>query len=399
MKPRGCSRRFASARGACGCQKGRGRDRRIDATSLVGVRRDAFAFCFDGTLSLWGLEGRRCAAASLGRRAPLLQRRRQQGMAARIDPRHPSASVALTAACRDYRAFDSHMKGFAVADFLSRFHSSGCGPSGCPSVRNWYSNLTQIKSNTFLACGYCRDCKLPPPTWRHHVHRVRVHAFELLSGNQMLLKLLFERFNVPGAVHAMALSNFTGSVWRPTFVRTGQENSHASITSGGRGFDRLDTTSVDAYSREHGVGRIAWLSLDAEGWDPLIIDGATRMLRERRVDLLEFEYAPVGWALTMGAAETKSIRLAGERLDTLLEWLHTECGYTCFWQGGRSLSAWAGGKAVQINPTDRTAATQAAHADRLVNASLLTGCAVAHVGNLVCAHAPPVVAALHALAK
>ena len=118
-------------------------------------------------------------------------------------------------------------KGFAVADFLARFHAHGC-KHGCPSVREWYGNLTQIKWNAFMPCGFCSDCRLEPPQSPQDVPAVRVHAFELLAGNHKLLELLFERFKVPGTLSSAALSNHSGTAWRPRGTRTGQEDASAS---------------------------------------------------------------------------------------------------------------------------------------------------------------------------
>ena len=148
-------------------------------------------------------------------------------------------------------------KGFAVADFLARFNAK----QGL-SVRDWYQNLTAIKRNTYLACGFCNDCQLGPPLSPHHV-AVKVHAFELLRGNYVMLARLFEHLKVPGVVHATALSNFTGKVWRPRFARTGEENL-AAATVGNRWSESTPTTTIDAYATSHGLTSIAWLSLDAE---------------------------------------------------------------------------------------------------------------------------------------
>ena len=92
-------------------------------------------------------------------------------------------------------------KGFAVADFLQRFSSRGCGHvRRCPTGREWAANVSAIKSNVMMSCGYCKDCR-EVPSFQGHVHS-HVHAFEMLAQNAKLLELLFERFNVPGNVHS-----------------------------------------------------------------------------------------------------------------------------------------------------------------------------------------------------
>lgn len=182
-------------------------------------------------------------------------------------------------------------KGFAVAEFLARFHRQDCGPSGC--MLAWYNNITDIKKNTMLACGYCNDCRSGMPRSQHRVP-VRIHAFELLAGNQKLLQLLFQRLHVPGEVHAVALSNSTGTLWAPVITRTGQENVAAS-TELLKHYQSIPTTSIDAYASRTGLQQLDWVTLDAEGWDGLIIRGGARMLRNRRIGILEFEYSAKSW--------------------------------------------------------------------------------------------------------
>lgn len=66
------------------------------------------------------------------------------------------------------------------------------------------------------------------------------------------------------------------------------------------------------------------MSIDAEGWDALVVEGMARMLRERRVELLEFEYKKSGYWVHNDPAERRS-------LSTLVASLGSQ-GYTCFWQ-------------------------------------------------------------------
>jgi FkbM family methyltransferase len=131
------------------------------------------------------------------------------------------------------------------------------------------------------------------PRSQHRVP-VRIHAFELLAGNQKLLQLLFQRLHVPGEVHAVALSNSTGTLWAPLITRTGQENVAASTEPLKQHFS-IPTTSIDAYASRAGLQQLDWVTLDAEGWDGLIIRGGSHMLRNRRIGILEFEYSAKSW--------------------------------------------------------------------------------------------------------
>ena len=54
--------------------------------------------------------------------------------------------------------------------------------------------------------------------------------------------------------------------------------------------DQISVTTVDAYCAEHGVERIDLLKLDVEGHELDVLRGARRMLAERRIRLLTFEF-------------------------------------------------------------------------------------------------------------
>ena len=87
-------------------------------------------------------------------------------------------------------------KGFAVAEFLQRFHDDG---GRTPTNQQWHKSIKLIKPSGMFGCGMCSSCKEPPPpiAARRNVS-VRVYAFELLKPNHVLLGRLFARHDVPG---------------------------------------------------------------------------------------------------------------------------------------------------------------------------------------------------------
>ena len=75
--------------------------------------------------------------------------------------------------------------------------------------------------------------------------------------------------------------------------------------------------------------KIDWLVVDTEGSDALVLEGASRLLLERRVALLEFEFNRMGfWAVDSEAPRT---------LTRTLQVLES-VGYSCFWQGAIGLA-------------------------------------------------------------
>ena len=69
------------------------------------------------------------------------------------------------------------------------------------------------------------------------------------------------------------------------------------------------------------------MSIDTEGWDGLVLRGMPKALKEKRVDVIEFEYMRA-WK-----------PIIGERgLQHTLEYMHA-FGYACFWQGNKGALA------------------------------------------------------------
>jgi FkbM family methyltransferase len=253
-------------------------------------------------------------------------------------------------------------KGFAVAEFLQRFHNQGGNRT--PTNRQWHKSIKRIKPSGMFGCGMCSACKDDPPTFAHNAP-VRVLALELLKPNFLLLQKLFAHHAVPGAAYHMAASNYSGIAYAPTGVRTGQEWSGAelgeaepSAASGGaaaaapvkggsgsggtrrvrsKAWTAVPATTIDALAKREGLERISWLSIDTEGWDALVLEGASGMIERKRVDLLEFEYHSKGlWAADQPPCDRRDLKGALERLSRR--------GYTCFWQGDRGTLAQATGE-------------------------------------------------------
>ena len=210
-------------------------------------------------------------------------------------------------------------KGYAVAEFVQRYSADADY-----TPRDWLHNLTAIKGNLMLSCGFCKSCNAPMPE-RHAARRIHAHAFELMAANAVLLKLMFERMHVPGTVHAVALSNYTGTAYRFDVYRTGEEDLSAS--SEPRPHTKpTECIKLDDWAAREGVSRIHHLILDAEGWDIRILRGAATLLSSKRVDIVEYEHAPSRLARTMTEEQ------AVEDLAASIEWLGG-FGYKCYVQG------------------------------------------------------------------
>ena len=230
---------------------------------------------------------------------------------------HSTESAVIIRASRS-----AQNKGYAVAEFFQRFTDA--------PIDNYRWFMLMMRNATpgcrQLCCGICKACRRRGRIAQVASARVQVHAFELLPSNANMLRSL-AALALPSwarvEVHTAAVGNESGAT---VYVRDsgvpGYEASSAQRRAS-RGSVAVRTMTVDAVVAEHSIERIAWLSIDAEGWDGLVLRGARRTLERRMVDLLEFEYLR-RWAMHLGPRP----------LWRTLEWLRG-IGYSCFWQDHR----------------------------------------------------------------
>lgn len=205
-------------------------------------------------------------------------------------------------------------KGYAIADFLQRFNASETLDN-----RKWLQRVKRhVHSTVDIKCGVCGACKNPVPTVRmNRTRTLRAYAVELITANVGILQWLYKYFNVNGQILHLAVTNESGFVYEPRNARPGTE-WHSISTSG----KRVRSVTVDDLLHETRLdeGLIDLLTIDAEGFDPLIIDGASKLLASKRARIVEFEYHRVGmW-------------VKGRSLRTTLDQMYT-AGYQCYWEG------------------------------------------------------------------
>jgi hypothetical protein len=54
--------------------------------------------------------------------------------------------------------------------------------------------------------------------------------------------------------------------------------------------ETIETTTIDRFCAEHGIGRIDLLKIDVEGHEMAVLRGAASMLEARRIGLIQFEF-------------------------------------------------------------------------------------------------------------
>ena len=226
-------------------------------------------------------------------------------------------------------------KGFNVAEFLQRYNNQ----RGLTSV-GWHQELLRagkaVNVRVRYGCGLCNACRAPRPRTRLHVP-VDVHAIEMVRLNAMAIRKLFAVFGVPGRVHHLAMSNYSGVAKYRAASAVGLE--HFEL---GKDVDRYRAEAVpcmtlDAFAATHlGAGRrIDLLSVDVEGQDALVLEGAEQLLAARAVGVVEFEYIGRGYWRADKGAERRLLQTVLARLEGF--------GYRCYWQGDHGRLARASG--------------------------------------------------------
>ena len=256
-------------------------------------------------------------------------------------------------------------KGYNVADVLQRYHSHGIGPR---SSEAWHQALLKTKVHGMrvrYGCGLCNPCRQPPPKVQLHVP-LEVHAIEMVDVNAQALRALFRFFEVPGRVWHAAASNFSGTATYVAATAVGLE--HHELWKGVSRLVRTTTLDEFAAANLRPTQTIDVLSIDTEGQDALILEGARQLLSARRIAVLEFEFIARGF-WRKDHAEQRLLRPVLQSLEAN--------GYRCFWQGEARTT---GGRLARASGKHWCDAFQ-----------------FRHRSNLVCSHVPEVLKVFESL--
>ena len=172
-------------------------------------------------------------------------------------------------------------------------------------------------------CGVCQQCETEEApaslSGQDAALPAVVHCIEPLPANYRTLQRAQSELRYSELkVVQLALSNESGSVDMASRTRPGLE--HLGIGSVFRGDEQRESVAVstlDAYAG--GFDRIDVLSIDVEGFDPLVLQGGDGLLRRGSVRYLEFEVNAAGrWRTT--------------RLKDVIRFLDRR-DYECFFEG------------------------------------------------------------------
>ena len=227
-------------------------------------------------------------------------------------------------------------KGYNVAEFLQRYHHRHG-----PSSEAWHQALMRAGERQRLrvryGCGLCNACRARPPRARQHV-QVAVHAVEMVRANAMALREIFAAFHVPGAVHHLAMSNYSGVASYRAAPAVGLEHYELGKDVAKARAEQVSCSTLDAFAARHlsAPPRVDLLSIDVEGQDALVLEGASDLLHAKAVAVLEFEFIGRGYWRSDKAGDQRLLKSVLSRLERY--------GYNCYWQGESGRLAPASGK-------------------------------------------------------
>lgn len=221
-------------------------------------------------------------------------------------------------------------KGYNAASFLGLWSRHRIGNKDWHHAILLYARTQNVPLRASVACGMCKACNTPLA--REHGRRGgHAHLLDLSPSNFGLLSWLVAHFNLSDAVrvHELGASNASGSAMLRADKIVGAED--LSLGAGAKGQHSMKAVPIvrlDDFLSAHGISHPYHISIDAEGWDSLVLEGLQSSLSRRRVALLEFEYSGAGyWSAAHSEART---------LERTLSWLDS-MSYRCFWQARHAL--------------------------------------------------------------
>jgi FkbM family methyltransferase len=119
--------------------------------------------------------------------------------------------------------------------------------------------------------------------------RLRAFSFEPQDVCFEILRARYES-DPRVSLHKTAISNHIGAA-ELFFAEQGE--SFASLcrqSDAQTKVQKVRVTTVDQFCDENGVGRIQFLKIDTEGQEMEVLQGASRMIQEGRIDFIQFEF-------------------------------------------------------------------------------------------------------------
>jgi FkbM family methyltransferase len=123
--------------------------------------------------------------------------------------------------------------------------------------------------------------------------KAHIHSFEPCAGTYDSLKanLSVSHFNGQVTCSRLAISSEVGTArFFSIGDNQGRNGLHPLVNGEKLESIEVQTTTLDAYCESLGAQRVHVVKIDTEGHDCNVLAGASRLLNESRVDVIQFEY-------------------------------------------------------------------------------------------------------------
>lgn len=155
----------------------------------------------------------------------------------------------------------------------------------------WYGPLQDrnIRTDVIFDVGGCGGATA---TWFSR-WADRVFVFEPSPDNREALRL---HQKIRAVTNAEVIATAVGDEIGETTLCLKPKAGHHSLGDIGASETvsriQVGITTLDAFAAERAIEHVGVLKIDVEGYEPEVIRGADRLLRECRIDLVVFEYSP-----------------------------------------------------------------------------------------------------------
>ncbi|MEO6231207.1 MAG: FkbM family methyltransferase [Ferruginibacter sp.] len=139
-----------------------------------------------------------------------------------------------------------------------------------------------------------------------------VHSFEPNNENHQRLTANISTNDIRNIIpNKSGIGSYTGNAY---FTKNKDAENHLVVTDNGEEKEMITLDTVDNYCKANNVNHIDYLKIDVEGFEYDVLLGAEKMLREKKINILQLEI-------------NRSLKFSGKTPDAL-EKLLEEHGYS-----------------------------------------------------------------------
>jgi FkbM family methyltransferase len=119
---------------------------------------------------------------------------------------------------------------------------------------------------------------------------LQVHAFEPCSGTYNILLNRTSALSDSNVIPVRKACSSSPGIGTLHVVGIGAGTNSLTCIEQTAEAEQVELTSIDDYCHTSSIDHVSLLKIDAEGHDLAVIGGATSMLRQQSIDVLQFEY-------------------------------------------------------------------------------------------------------------